>query len=133
MPTRSERLVAFVAAGARMPFVFGRSCCALWVADWIAAERGRDPARDLRGTFRCHLGSARLQRRAGGLPALVSGPLAALGLVETTAPIAGDVGVVMTKAVGEIAGICMGAGLWAVKTKDGVAVVPARLVKGWTV
>lgn len=133
MATRSERLVAFVAAGARTPFVFGRSCCALWVADWIAAERDCDPARELRGTFRCHLGSARLQRRAGGLAALVAEPMAAAGLIETAAPIAGDVGVVMTKAAGAIAGICMGGGLWAVKTKDGVAVAPAQLVKGWSV
>lgn len=132
MSTRSERLTAFVADGARLPFIFGRSCCAIWVADWITAERGCDPARSLRGTFRCHLGSARLQRRAGGLAALVSGPLTAFGLAETAAPAAGDVGVVMTKA-GEIAGICMGAALWAVKTRDGVAVAPAALVKGWRV
>lgn len=133
MSTRSERLVAFVAAGARTPFIFGRSCCAMWVADWIAAERGCDPARDLRGTFRCHLGSASLQRRAGGLVALVSAPLAAKGLIETVAPVAGDVGVVKTKSVDAIAGICMGGGLWAVKTKDGVAVTLAHLVKGWAV
>ena len=132
MQTRSERLVAFVAAGARTPFVFGRSCCAMWVADWIEAERGIDPARGLRGSFRCHLGSARLQRQAGGLAALVAAPLASAGLMETAAPVAGDVGVVMTKA-GEIAGICMGGGLWAVKTKDGVAVAPAKLLKGWSV
>lgn len=130
--TRSQRLTAFVADGARLPFVFGRSCCALWVADWIAAERRLDPAHELRGTFRCHLGSARLQRRAGGLAALVAAPLAALGLVETVSPAIGDVGVVMTKA-GEIAGICMGGERWAMKTKDGVAVVPAVLLKGWIV
>lgn len=130
--TRSERLTAFVAAGARTPFVFGRSCCAIWVADWIAAERGIDPAHDLRGTFRCHLGSVRLQRRAGGLATLVSGPLAAVGLVETSDPATGDVGVVVAN-IGEIAGICMGGGLWAVKTKDGVAVASAQLVKGWHV
>lgn len=132
MQTRSERLSAFVAEGARTPFVFGRSCCAMWVADWIATERGCDPARDLRGTFRCHLGSLRLQRRAGGLAALVAAPMAAVGLPETAVPVAGDVGVVMTRA-GEIAGICMGGGLWAVKTKEGVAMAPAKLLKGWIV
>lgn len=130
--TRSERLTAFVAEGARTPFVFGRSCCAMWVADWIVAERGIDPAHDLRGTFRCHLGSLRLQRRSGGLATLVTGPLAATGLVETDEPATGDVGVVMTN-IGEIAGICMGGGLWAVKTKDGVAVAPAALIKAWSI
>lgn len=132
MSTRNERLTAFLAEGARTPFVWGVRDCAMWVADWIAAERGADPAHDLRGTFRCHLGSARLQRRSGGLTTLVAGPLAAGGLVETDKPAAGDVGVVMTKA-GEIAGICMGGGLWAVKAKDGVAVAPAALIKAWSI
>lgn len=132
MSTRNERLTAFVATGASLPFVWGIRDCALWVADWVAAERGIDPALDFRGTFLCHLGSRRLQRMAGGLAVLVAGPLAAIGLVETEDPAAGDVGVVVS-SVGEIAGICMGGGLWAVKTKDGVAFVPATLLKAWRI
>lgn len=132
MAPRSARLAAFVATGARTPFVFGRSCCAVWVADWIAAERGVDPAADLRGRFSCHLGSLRLQRRAGGLLPLVAGLMAAAGFAETAAPGPGDVGVLMTPA-GEIAGLCLGAGRWAVKTKEGVAVTKAQLLGGWRV
>ena len=129
--TRTERLSPFVAAGAGVPFVFGRSCCALWVADWIAAERGMDPAADLRGTFRCHLGSLRLQRRSGGLADLVTGPMAAAGLERTDQPRAGDVGVVAISA-GEIAGICLG-DRWAMKTKEGIVIMPAAVVKAWSV
>ncbi len=131
MSTRTERLAAFLAAGAAAPFVFGRRDCAIWVADWIAAERGADPAHALRGSFSCHLGSARLVRRAGGLVALVSPWLARAGLVETAEPVLGDVGVVMT-AAGELGAIRTANG-WAMKTKDGIAIVQGEPLKAWSV
>lgn len=131
MSTRSERLAAFLVAGAATPFIFGRRDCAIWVADWIAAERGTDPARELRGSFACHVGSARLVRRAGGLVALVTPWLAHAGLVETAAPALGDVGVVTTTA-GDLGAIRTANG-WAMKTRDGVAIVQAAHLKAWSV
>lgn len=131
MSPRSQALNAFLADGALLPFVFGERDCVLWVADWVMSQRGFDPAARLRGTFRCALGSARIVRRGGGLVALVSEPMARHGLSETNAPGVGDVGIIMTVA-GELAAICTG-DAWAVKAKDGLAIVRAPVLNAWAI
>jgi len=131
MSLRSEALNAFLADGALLPFVFGERDCAIWVADWVRSQTGRDPALRLRGTFDCALGSARIVRRGGGLVPLVSDLMARHGLPETAEPQMGDVGVVETPA-GELAAISTG-DAWAVKAKDGLAIVRAPVLKAWAV
>ena len=131
MSLRSEALNAFLADGALLPFVYGERDCAIWVADWIKSQNGRDPALRLRGTFDSAFGSLRLVHRAGGLAGLVAGLMERLRLPETAEPQLGDVGVISTRK-GELAAICTG-DRWAVKTKDGIAIVKASPVKAWTV
>lgn len=131
MSLRSEALNAFLADGALLPFVYGERDCAIWVADWVNSQNGRDPALRLRGTFDSAFGSLRLVHRAGGLPALVTGLMDRLRLSETAQPQLGDVGVISTRK-GDLAAICTG-DRWAVKTKDGIAIVKASPVKAWAV
>ncbi len=130
-PDRLARLSAFLREGAGLPFVWGERDCSLWPCEWIKAERGIDPAEHLRGTYSTALTCARILHAAGGLPALASRLAASAGLLTTDAPEAGDVGLV------EIAGtpllaICAGS-TWAIKTKDGLVIVPTTPMQAWIV
>lgn len=131
MSTRSERLAAFLAAGARLPFVWGERDCCLWVADWIVAERGIDPARHLRGRYASAHACHRLLRQHGGFSALIAPAMLRAGLPETGEPRVGDVGIVRA-AAGPMMAIHAGTG-WALKCVDGIAVLPAAPAAMWRI
>jgi hypothetical protein len=129
--TRSERLTAFLAEGARTPFIWGTRDCTLWVADWVAAETGRDPAAPRRGSYASALGCRRMLHRAGGLSLIVADLMARAGFAETDAPLVGDVGLLGT-AAGPMMAISTEE-RWALKTADGVAVIAADPLKTWRI
>jgi hypothetical protein len=129
MTDRASRLTAFLAEGSALPFVWGERDCTLWVADWIKAERGFDPAAARRGSYATASECWRLLRRAGGLASVVTVALAQASLAETDAPDVGDVGLVET-AVGPMMAICTGAA-WALKSIDGIAILPIAPVRVW--
>jgi hypothetical protein len=122
-------LQAYLLAAVERPFCWGECDCCLFMADWIMAARGIDPAADLRGRYSTQKGALKHIWRAGGLPALVEARMAAHGLARTDEPRIGDVGLVMTD-LGETGAIRMRAG-WACKTERGVVVRPFRLVMAW--
>ena len=128
---RLARLSAFLREGAGLPFVWGQRDCSLWPCEWIKAERGIDPAEALRGTYDTALACARIQRAAGGLPALAAALAARAGLLATDTPEAGDVGLVELADMPLLA-LCTGP-KWAIKTKDGLVIVPATPVQAWIV
>lgn len=131
MTTRSERLTAFLAEGCRLPFAWGERDCCLWPADWILAERGLDPAAELRGAYRSPLACRRLLRLGGGLLAVTSAEMRAAGLAGTAAPVLGDVGIIET-AAGPMGAVCTGSA-WALKTVEGIVLVPATPIMAWGV
>lgn len=128
---RTMALHAFLAQASEQPFIWGERDCALWVADWIATVRGTDPAQAIRGRYRTAAGCARFLAREGGLPALASRLLAAIGLSDTASPQAGDVGLVET-TLGPVMMICTGP-VWAWKAPRGLLFTPAFPVKVWSV
>ncbi|MBA9071621.1 hypothetical protein FHR71_005407 [Methylobacterium sp. RAS18] len=128
---RLVRLGAFLREGAGLPFVWGERDCSLWPCEWIKAERGIDPAEHLRGTYSTALACGRILHEAGGLPALAARLAASAGLLTTDAPEAGDVGLVEFLNAPLLA-ICAG-GKWAIKTKDGLVIVPANPAQAWIV
>lgn len=128
---RVSRLSAFLREGARLPFVWGERDCSLWPCEWIKAERGIDPAEHLRGTYDNALACARIQRAAGGLPVLAAALAARAGLLTTDAPEAGDVGL-LTLLDAPLLALCTGP-KWAIKTKDGLVIVPATPAQAWIV
>lgn len=128
---RLSRLDAFLREGARLPFVWGERDCSLWPCEWIKAERGIDPAEHLRGTYDSALSCARILREAGGLPALAARLAASAGLLATDVPEAGDVGLIETPDAPLLA-LCTGP-KWAIKTKDGLVIVPATSAQAWIV
>jgi hypothetical protein len=85
----------------------------------------------LRGTYDSALTCARILRDAGGLPALATQIAARAGLLTTDAPEAGDVGLVEFLNAPLLA-ICAGE-KWAIKTKDGLVIVPATPAQAWIV
>jgi hypothetical protein len=128
-------LADFLAESARTPFAYGRRDCGLWMADWVKAVRGVDPAAHLRGRYRTELGCARLLRRRGGLVEVARACFESVGLVATEKPLAGDVGVirVMTaKGEGMAGAICTGP-RWAVLALGGLISAPATHVAAWRV
>lgn len=128
---RARRLDAFLRAGAGLPFVWGERDCSLWPCEWIKAERGIDPAEHLRGTYDTALACGRILHAAGGLPALAANLAASAGLLTTDHPEAGDVGLVELADTPLLA-LCTGPN-WAIKTKDGLVIVPATPVQAWIV
>ena len=124
-------LSAFLDDLARQPFVDGAADCVLSVADWIVLRGHPDPAAPYRGRYRTALGRQRLIRKSGGLAALMSEGAARAGLIETTNPVRGDVGLIVAHGQ-TVAAICLGE-RWAIKG-DGLVVAPAeRLLMAWRV
>jgi hypothetical protein len=135
-PDVGEALAVFLGRAARTPFVWGTFDCCLWLADWVLERRGVDPAADLRGRYASELGCARLLKRRGGLPAVVSDCAELARLAPTSAPLAGDVGVILgLTPTGETAvgALCTGP-RWSILTvAGGIASVPARVLYAWSV
>lgn len=130
--SRERRLAAYLTKAARTPFTWGEFDCCLFIAGWAQAEAGVDPAAPLRGRYRTPIGALRHIRRAGGFLPLLRDLGAAAGLIETAAPIAGDVGVVGIRDL-ELAAIRTGLG-WAMLTPNGYAVTSrAELLMGWRI
>lgn len=128
---RLARLGAFLREGAGLPFVWGQRDCSLWPCEWIGAERGIDPAEHLRGTYNTAMACGRILRGAGGLPTLAGVLAARAGLLTTDHPEAGDVGLVEFLDAPLMA-LCTGP-KWAIKTKDGLVIVPATPSQAWIV
>ncbi|KRE00085.1 hypothetical protein ASE63_08255 [Bosea sp. Root381] len=131
MSTRSERLAAFMADGVRLPFVWRtRDCCA-WPCAWVAAERGISPLVGVSARYRDELSCARLLRGEGGLLALARRVMSAAGLEETGVPVLGDVGLIDT-AAGTMGALCLG-DKWALKSLEGLAIIPATPLLAWRI
>lgn len=106
--------------------------CMLWVADWILAQTGRDPAATHRGA-----GSPALAAYLAGtfgpddLTDLATVEMVRLGFVGTSTPARGDVGVV-TDGSRRFAAVCTGP-RWAALSAEGLAVASWSVVRAWKV
>lgn len=131
-----DALRRYLREAARTPFAWGRTDCCLFLADWVMAVRGIDPAQPLRGRYISERGAERWLRRHGGLVATVGLCAAGAGLAPTPAPRAGDIGVV--RAMGpdgkprEAGAICAG-GRWMARTPGGLAGFRATPLAAWRV
>lgn len=89
----ADPLSRFLNAAAAHPFAWGEFDCLLWLADWIAAARGLDPARDLRGSYGSMIAAARIVTGAGGMVRLVDSRLAPLGIPRARQAARGDIAI----------------------------------------
>lgn len=96
----SDPLARFLNAAADKPFVWGKFDCLLWLADWVEARTGNDPAAELRGTYDTLLGAARIVKGAGGMTRLVQRQLEPLRVRRASVPQRGDIAIVSVAGVG---------------------------------
>lgn len=124
-------LVDYLRDGGSRPFAWGADDCCTFACDWVRVSAGVDPASEWRGRCANARDAARIMRDGGGVLALARQGCAAAGLAETSDPLPGDVGVVLSPN-GEAMAIRTRIG-WAVKSERGVAVAPFPLLAAWRV
>lgn len=124
-------LSEFLAAGAKTPFEWGKEDCCLFACDWVLSQRGVDPAARFRAAYGTERQAHRIIRRAGGFVRLIEAEMAAAGLVETSDPLPGDVGVVVTDQ-GQALAIRSRVG-WVAKAPLGISAAQFIVVKAWAV
>jgi hypothetical protein len=90
----ADPLSRFINEAAERPFRWGDWDCLLWLADWVRANRGVDPAGDLRGRYSSMLGAARIVREAGGMVSLVGQRVFKAGLPRVNVGARGDIAIV---------------------------------------
>jgi hypothetical protein len=129
----------FLLQSSQRRFQWGVCDCCLFLADWIAWRDGIDPARHLRGTYASERAMRRLLLAAGGIEAVVADCARRAGLVPTSSPIAGDVGLVRC-AIGywrgrgilvPVGAICVGGGRWAIKPQRGLLIDKFPPIRAW--
>lgn len=125
-------MVAYLRRAAREPFAWGQADCALFMADWVRAARGLDPAAPLRGRYRSRRGAARHIRRLGGMEAMGRALAARAGLAETASPQPGDIGLVLDPVAGPLFAVRTAIG-WAAKSPRGIALVAIPVIVAWRV
>lgn len=131
-PGSPEHLRAYLAEAARRRHAWGELDCCLFMADWVQAVTGRDPAGPYRGAYDGPRQALRLLRAEGGLYALSWRLAEAAGLpLRLGAPQPGDVGVVLA-ARRQMGAIRTGKG-WAVLTPGGYAVARLPHLAAWEV
>jgi hypothetical protein len=104
--------------------------CGFWVCEWIEMMTGEDPVADTRGRFKTVSGFVRHVASSGGNEEFSRQVAKRARLVETDAPIFGDVGLVAT-GDGATMAIKVDAERWACKTSYGIAIGPFEQITAW--
>lgn len=120
---------------AQTPFAWGAHDCATFPAGWVLSQLGADPLAIWRDTYATAEEADGLIAEAGGLIALWTQAAEQVGASRTSAPRAGDVGVVELPLVGgarQLGAIRVNRA-WAMLLADGVIVQPARCLAAWRI
>ena len=133
-------LAAWLSEQGRRPWVWGECDCTMWVADWIKAVSGIDPAERYRGRYRTQRGAEHVLKHRGGFVQMVGWRMDDAGFARTAAPGDGDVGIVKAPiarartmpVVGTVMGIRY-RGTWITRSAIGLHFENFELVNGWTV
>lgn len=122
---KSDVLPDFLAQAGRHKWEWSVHDCTILLADWIACVHGVDPAGPYRGAYHDAASCARLLRSRGGLRKHIGRCAAPLGIVETTEPQRGDIGIVRVRSIKRrrvvlrsVGAICVDRNRWAVMTLD---------------
>lgn len=133
-PAIAPALAPFIREAAAAPFAFGDWDCSMFLANWIRAVTGFDPAAELRGRYRTRLGWLRLVTREGGLEALVGRLVVAAGMTPIAIGEAclGDVALAELPPVerGRVGAILAG-DRWIMKLAGGLTAGRPRIVRAW--
>ena len=131
----SDPVAQTVRRWAAEPFVWGTSDCAMSVMGHVERVTGRTWTRDWHWSSR--IGALRTARTAGGFLATFSFAVQGMGCIPTEAPARDDIGIVELPEVGPAAALCLGSSsgelLWACKGEREVIVIPAPVLRAWTI
>lgn len=124
---------AFVDEIATAGWSYGERDCLLWLGEWARRNTGIDGGAPWRGRYATALGCARALKKSGGMLACIERGAALAGMVETSAPVSGAVGLVkvLTARGIEPVGAIFTGRRWAVLTATGVLSVTATPVRAW--
>lgn len=116
-------------------FAWGRSDCAIVLADYVLDLTGKDGAAHLRGRYTTRAGCNRVSgfvRR--GLVSVVGECAANVGLSPCEDPQRGDIGVLKFTERAVAGAICLGGDRWALKSPEGLMTVTRpNVVAAWSV
>lgn len=116
-------------------FAWGRTDCAIVLADYVRDLTGKDGAAHLRGRYATKAGCNRVcgfLRR--GLAAVVGECAANAGLAACEVPQRGDIGVLKFTELAFAGALCLGDDRWALKSPDGLMTVNRpTIVAAWSV
>lgn len=116
-------------------FAWGRTDCAMVLADYVKDLTGIDGAAHLRGRYTTKVGCNRVSgfvRR--GLVAVVDECANIVGLPACVVPQRGDIGVLQFAERASAGAICLGDDRWALKSPEGLMTVTRpRVVAAWSV
>jgi hypothetical protein len=127
-------LNAYLAEAGKRRWAWGETDCVMFLAGWLIAARGIDPAAPYRGAYRTAAECYALAEREGGLLRLLGRALARAGLEPVSEAMPGDIALVRAPAasLGLIGAIKVEGG-WAMRTLRGLVVGPAEAAAVWRV
>lgn len=125
-------LTTHIRAFAARPFGWGDADCATFCAAWVKTVSGIDLTNGLKAHDKDHA----VALTEGDLVAFAAGACEAAGLIETSEPMRGDIGVILIGADATCAIRTLNG--WAVKSADGVTISKdeagkASLLMAWCV
>jgi hypothetical protein len=126
-------LKAFLATYADKPFAWGVDDCCLFLADWIEANYGFDPAASVRRTYRDKQSCHRLLFWSGGMVRLVSRLVSGAGIDRIPAHQVrdGDIALIRVKRL-KVGAIRVGR-YWAVRNERVGFVSKAKVIRAWRI
>jgi hypothetical protein len=127
-------LAAYLAASGRQRWAWGETDCIMFLAGWLMAARGIDPAAPYRGAYASAAECYALAEREGGLRRLVGSALARAGLEQVREPVTGDIALVRVPVarLGLMGAINVG-DVWAMRGLCGLVIAPAEADAVWRV
>ncbi len=126
-------LKAFLSAYADKPFVWGVDDCCLFLADWIEANYGYDPAATVRRTYSDERSCHRLLFWSGGMVRLVSRLISAAGIDRVPAGEVRDGDIALLKVRRLKVGAIRVGRYWAVRNERVGFVSKAKVIRAWRI
>lgn len=126
------QLAHFLREVSETEWVFGQSDCSMTVANWVYRATGIDPGKSVRGRYRTERGWKRIVNREGGLVRVFERLAAEAGLVPTSVPRPGDIGLVRLPGHGAHGAIRTPRG-WFVRIPHRVVIAPFKTIVAWKV
>ena len=128
-------LKAFLGSYADKPFAWGVDDCCLFLADWIEANYGFDPAATVRRTYRDKQSCHRLLFWSGGIVRMVSRLVKAAGIDRIPASQVRDGDIALLRVKGSKVGAIRRGRYWAMRGEVGVVFLSSKtkVIRAWRI